>query len=375
MKSVESILKEIYTVKVVKKYISSTELEDLYYEILYAKEINEDTFSGYKDFIRLSEKLSLIEPLKNSKFNYGIYSKYKVLITKEKKSNPYENELKTQLHFLLSSDFYLKNPEEYEKDRLYVLQINQFLINNKKYDNNILAINERSYEIFEDEKFMSGQNLETKDIFKNICKRLGIFNIEKTFKCYKTKEMFQYSIYNTNSKNILIIENKDTYVSVCRDLSLGNTVFDKDFYMVIYGEGEKIVSSFVETINNYPSFNIFKGEAKYNFFYWGDVDIEGFKIFHSLLKKIKSDLIKDCNISISLLEIAYQKMLDKYKIKNDNRTNNQSVNYISTFEQIQFKDNDLKTEIKCIISKNKYIPQEIITMADRINFERKLFDE
>ena len=72
---------------------------------------------------------------------------------------------------MISVDYYLAHPDTYEKDRIWVLMLNEYL---KKHADALLtaeSLNERSFEIWHREKFLDREQ------GKKILKRCGL-NVE-----------------------------------------------------------------------------------------------------------------------------------------------------------------------------------------------------
>lgn len=158
----------------------------------------------------------------------------------------------------------------------------------------VLTINERSYQIFQNEKLLK----EREDIIK----KLGL--TLQDLKCYETYEPFFYYENKEFSKGkILIIENKDTFWTI---QNVVKTTKYKNIYLVIYGEGKKILKSF-EFINNFKlENNIIE--------YFGDIDYEGINIYEQLKSKYSQ-------YNIKAYKTGYQKILDIEKNPNKIRAN------------------------------------------------------
>ena len=220
---------------------------------------------------RLLEE-NIITVIKNSGLDFQkphLYKKYR--ITQENYSEELD-EIKTIIN--LNMKYYIKNPSSYREDKEYILKIEEYFKN--KTQNEIeLSINERSLEIFNDEKMLS----ESPKL-KSILGRLGLEI--KDFNVYESKEIFMYYKNNviTNNK-VLIIENKDTWNTIKKALIDNYSIFGYGFDAVIYGEGKKIISSFsfIED-DEFKTFN-----SKQNtFYYFGDLDSTGINIMDLFVK-------------------------------------------------------------------------------------------
>jgi len=167
---------------------------------------------GYKAFasiiVFLCEKGDLL-PVKSSGTNGRnpqLYNKYRILCKDKKKP---EDELQHEiqsLHPRLDKGYYYRNPQSFREDRDYVLMLSQYLGDSTKSKSLIYrcTMNERSFEIFNNEKFLESKG-------RTLLKRLGLSLND--LNCYKTLEAFFYILFQPKEKlNILIIENKEEII-------------------------------------------------------------------------------------------------------------------------------------------------------------------
>ena len=155
-------------------------------------------------------------------------------------------DIKYTFSTMISVDYYLAHPDMYEKDRNWVLMLNQYL---KKHTDALLtpeSLNERSFEIWHREKFLDREQ----------------------------------------GKNILILENKDPFFSMRNYLLNGHTeIFGAEIGTLIYGAGKGIIRSFqdfdlcAEPYLKHPENTIY---------YFGDLDYEGIGIYENLAEKFRS---------------------------------------------------------------------------------------
>ena len=155
-------------------------------------------------------------------------------------------DIKYTFSTMISVDYYLAHPDMYEKDRNWVLMLNQYL---KKHTDALLtpeSLNERSFEIWHREKFLDREQ----------------------------------------GKNILILENKDPFFSMRNYLLNGHTeIFGAEIGTLIYGAGKGIIRSFqdfdlcAEPYMKHPENTIY---------YFGDMDYEGIGIYENLAEKFRS---------------------------------------------------------------------------------------
>lgn len=286
--------------------------------------------------IDLEEK-GYIQPLKTTKQDFqGSFEKYKILKLRKENEEKIKEEI-LKLNKKIKIDYFLKYPEEYIKNKEIIIPINEFIkqINERKIEK--ITVNERSYQIYKNEKRLK-ENEE-------ILKKLGI--TYNDLYAYDTYEPFfyyintEYEMKESKNKTILIIENKDTFwtiVRVVKKLKIEN------IYMIIYGEGKKILKSF-------SFIEEFKINSKDNIYYFGDIDFEGINIYVSLKNKYNK-------YNISVFTKGYQKILDIEKTPEKISTN-QNINQNKIEKFINEFDSKYKDKLIEIFNNKKYIPQEV----------------
>ncbi|NLK27222.1 MAG: hypothetical protein GX306_02595 [Clostridiales bacterium] len=323
---------------------------------------NKITLEELQAFYRIITYMELIEkvyelieyghitPIKSSKLNGkkpALYQAYRINRGSKDNSTLVE-ELTYQLVPMLDNDYYLRNIETYRKDRLFVLQLNDFLKGKKNNLQDSVSYNERSFEIWGREKFL------LKEGGIRILKNLGIS--PEDLNVYDTTEpLAYYSHHKRVPQKILIIENKDTFYGMRRHLISGNTtILGTQIGSLIYGAGKSIHKSFhdftfcMEPYLNNPSNEIL---------YFGDLDYEGIIIFENLNRDFKD------KVKIEPFCIAYETMINKSDIRRlpmmkKGQNTNISTTFLSCFNQ------DVQKKIMDILSQNKYIPQEILQRKD-----------
>lgn len=312
-----------------KKTITYEELSQLYSNL------------SYDELVEKVEELANMNIL-NAKIKSGtngrypiLYKKYGVELPKEDYSDIIE-EIK-KLNALLSINYYLNKPKEYKKDKEYILKLNNYIIYHSDRLQVPMAINERSFDIWGEEKFLRKSHL----LLANLGLNYNKLNV------YNTPEPFFSEAINRYTNNVLIIENKDTWFTLRKILMEENkTILGLDIGLLIYGEGKKIISS-IEYLNH-KDFSFLNSPTIY---YWGDIDFEGINIVYSLSKKV----------NVKLFTNAYSKMLRE--IKDINILRNMSNDQVKTKDLelflSSFSECD-KNKISEILKNNKYIPQEIL---------------
>lgn len=143
-----------------------------------------------------------------------------------------------------------------------------------------MSINERSFQIFGDEKFLAS------DEGRTLLRKNGLS--QGFLKVYPTPEPFIFYCVANDSKNVLIIENKDTWYTMRRILKEGGNILGMDIGVLIYGEGRKIQSSLAYA-KEADVREKFEGK---NFYYFGDIDSSGLDILSKLKEKYPEFFIK-----------------------------------------------------------------------------------
>lgn len=130
----------------------------------------EQTYQKQYEYIMNLLEEEKIKSVKASRLNGkspALYREYWVLEEKKDYST-YIEELRYEIVPDISVDYYLRHLESYEADRTWVLELNQYLKNKKKTLQFKVSVNERSFEIWGQEKFLSrGQG-------KRILNRCGL---------------------------------------------------------------------------------------------------------------------------------------------------------------------------------------------------------
>ena len=304
----------------------------------------------YEYIMKLLEK-GQIKPVKASKSNGkkpALYREY-WMVEEQKDYSNYIEEIKYTFSTMISVDYYLAHPDMYEKDRIWVLMLNEYL---KKYTDALLtpeSLNERSFEIWHREKFLDREQ------GRKILKRCGL-NVE-ALNVYRTTEPLSYYTHTRNTpQNILILENKDTFFSMRNYLLNGHTeIFGAEIGTLIYGAGKGIIRSFQD-------FDLcaepYMKHPKNTIYYFGDLDYEGIGIYENLAEKFRS------RWKIIPFVPAYQAMLGKVEQiielpeTKEHQNRNISTQFFSCFDEIMVK------KMEAVLDKDRYIPQEILNTAD-----------
>lgn len=279
----------------------------------------------------------------------ALYREY-WLVEEEKNYGKLEEELKYQITPLISVDYYLAHPDVYEKDRPWVILLNRYLKNEKEKLKYPQSVNERSFEIWRREKFLSREQ------GKKILKRCGLS--EEMLNVYKTTEPLAYYTHTREvPQNLLILENKDTFYSMRRHLLEGNEkILGVTVGTLIYGAGKGIFRSFQDFELCVEPYMKHAGNVIY---YFGDMDYEGLGIYESLAEMFAQE--------ITPFQPAYEAMLKKAEAMGQEAvlpdTKEGQIRRDCPLFFSYFKEKETE-QMKIILEKGKYIPQEILNISD-----------
>lgn len=304
----------------------------------------------YRYIINLIEQQK-IKPVKASAKNGkspALYTTYWILEAQRDYSD-LEDELKYRLHHMISVDYYLSHIKEYEQDRQYVLLLDKYLKQGQEQLACAESLNERSFEIWNREKFLS------KEQGMRIMKRCGLQ--EDFLNTYATAEPLPYYSHTRKTpQNLLILENKDTFYSMRRHLLSGrDRIFGIQTGTLIYGAGKRILKSFEDFRLCAEPYMTAQDNTIY---YFGDLDYEGIGIYESLAALFQADW------KIYPFVQAYQAMLSKArhieKLPNTKEKQNRNITgqFFSYFSDLQAE------QMRKILKNEEYIPQEILNISD-----------
>ncbi len=238
-----------------------------------------------------------------------------------------------------SVDYYLKHIDDYNRERGVIDIICAFL---KSEPKETVTVNERAYELFGDEKFFRGDELN-RSRGEGILKRLGLTYAD--IGCYVTLEPF-FSFYKEGYReklvrNVYIIENRDTFWSFKKYMM---EVLKVD--MLIYGEGKKIISSFrfIEEYGLGP---------RDTFYYFGDLDVEGINILGKLQDEYPDfGIVPFGEGYLALLEIGMKRGL-KRMVKDQKINEEYGRRFVEAFSENGEK-------FAAVLDGGFYVPQEAL---------------
>lgn len=317
------------------------------------KGANEIRYNYYDEFrqevIRLLN-MNILSPIGKAREDVLSYTDFWIL---PKGHMEYDTELYTHMlhqYTYFDMSYYKLKYKEFKEDKTVIDALYEYY--NKK-DKENLTSNELGFLLFKDEKAF--EQKEEKSLAEErlsigfalvVLKRVGI--TLEDLNAYTTTYPFYYyardSFYKKEKRNILIIENKDTFFTMAWGKEKWN-----EFDMFIFGEGFKIHNSF--SIAN--QYGILPTDE---LVYFGDIDPVGLYIY-ALLKKRYGEY------KFRLFTPIYEELINKYRIEELGtvRKNHDSVSMelISQIIKEEFSSESQKKIIELLLNK-KYIPQEAI---------------
>ncbi|MCR4665699.1 MAG: DUF2220 domain-containing protein [Desulfovibrio sp.] len=326
--------------------MKSRSLDELLHELNLAGAPYEDQ---YKAITSLCAD-GLLRPVRSSPPNGkkpALHSRYVRLPKKSGESRDEEAALFAELEGLapeIARIYYRMHPESYRKEREYVLLLNSFFLQKKHLLTESVSCNERSFQIWHDEKFL-------KKRAKRLLAHCGVDYA--SLNVYETAEPFaSFSVSRETPQNILVIENSDTFYSMRRALLRAPTLFGRTIGTLIYGAGSRILSSFGDFVRTADPF---LQQEENTFLYWGDLDYQGISIFVQVMN--------DLSAPVSPFSEAYLTMLEKARhITLRNAKPGQRKLEPERF--FGFFEPEARRCMEEILRKGLYIPQEIVTIHD-----------
>ena len=258
-------------------------------------------------------------------------------------------ELEYRLHPAISREYYRKHPDGYEEDRHWVLLLNNFLKEHGESLGKPVSCNERSFEIWQREKFL------LKEQGKKILNRCGLG--AEDLNMYETAEPFPYYAGTRQiPQNLLILENKDTFYSMRKVLLDGKTdILGVEIGTLIYGAGKGIWRSFQEFDSCAEPY---MKDAGNTLLYFGDLDYEGIFIYEKL-----SEIFAGQG-EIKPFTGAYERMLEKSRELPSLPQMKEGQNQNISGHFYRFFSQSVSDEMRRILDAGRYIAQEILNIRD-----------
>lgn len=311
---------------------------------------NQYDFNGgyprfYEELILLKQK-SLIREINSSDYNgYNPPLKTRWEILSKNIVQRWDSSKMLQFSDFLDFSYYVNNPA-YQSDLEweYIENIYSFLKSRELRE--YASIEERSLELFYDEKFLKNRKQVAKGKY-GILKRLKLSHEDLKMKRYG--EMFIYWNPGVEEiKNIIILENHSTFFTYKKIAEVRGHIFGFFPDIIIYGEGKKIEKSFsfLEEIANVSEVKVL---------YFGDIDSEGFAIFERLKARYP-------HIDINIQQEAYKKLISicnrNYPLGKQEKNNNYLDSFLQHMEG--YLNGEEIKKLKSLWERDFRIPQELV---------------
>lgn len=248
----------------------------------------------------------------------------------------------------IAVDYYLRHLDVYEKERAAVRALQDFLQEEGEKLRQEISVNERSFQIWGEEKFL------LQGAGRTVLKHCG-FDMA-ALNCYRTAEPFSYYAHHRETpQKILVIENKDTFFSMRRHLlGGGSLILGEEIGTLIYGAGKRVLSSFREfDLSAEP----YMKERTNALLYFGDLDYEGVGIYENLSEALAAPW------KIEPFAAAYLAMLEKgdgIALPQTKEKQNRKI----TGEFFAYFPAEAVLAMKRILESGRFIPQEILHLGD-----------
>jgi len=279
----------------------------------------------------------------------GRYTIQRDLITEGETplSEEHRNEL-FSLPRLMSIKYYATHADHYRRDRDTILRIRDLI---EKDGSEMLTVNERSYEIFGDEKAVDAPEdaaVDGRTILRNLHLSLEDIRAKKVFEPFFYCEKDFSALEGKAKRTVLIVENKDTFWTLQQAVTAGE--FD-GINLVIYGEGNAILKKFeyIKAVG---------GTLEDRYIYFGDIDREGIAIFNRLRVRYPE---YDIRPATSLYTAILKKV--GYKSARPLRKE-QKRGQFSFSPFLDYFDEENRAAIEWIIKAERYLPQEALNAAE-----------
>jgi hypothetical protein len=293
-------------------------------------------YRGFYLLINELEQDGFIKKVKSSGTNKkmdALYKVYTITIPKEEvKIN-----LRSDFHPAINVSYFQIHLKKYSELEPYLENISDFIYQN---GDDWLPINERSFQLFRNEKWL--------DKNESVLKKIHLSY--KDLRCFKTPEPFMYYARKVDDEiiTVLIVENKDSFHTFKELLKTGyHTFFGIEIHLLIYGEGKKIISSYsyLGELEEYRT-------REFRSYYFGDLDPEGINIWRKLNIETNDTILPFIPFYSYVINTFHKEA--SLIPKDQNVTQQYYESFYSHFAQ---KERSL---IKELLKEERYIPQEAL---------------
>lgn len=303
------------------------------------QELSSPFVNSYEEFaenvlsLEAEEILTMVKSKGRSTRIPSIALHYRIHKSKLKKEHHrLIQQYRMEFHPAINLDYYYQqNPTQWHEDLPFLKRIDAY-IKAHGFPTEAIPAPERSYEIVNDEKWI------TENKGKELLERIQLY---KQMNIVPVSDPLRYAInpqrISEQTQFHLIVENKTTYQGLLPAMQLSV------FSTLIYGQGKAIIQSIEQFEQQYPV------DAKHYFFYFGDIDREGVNIWYSLSQKIEARL------ALPFYEACLEKQPAKGKEYQRER-----MGAMETFLSSFSNEAEKSRQIKQLLDEGYYYPQEIL---------------
>jgi len=324
-----------------KTFFTETELQQVIKE------------ADYRLFHPVIEKLvgdGVLVPVKSA----GLNGRLPPLFNKYRLNKPKEDfagylEFIRRLNPALNISGYLERPELYKKHREIVEGLSRYLWYSAKLLEEPMSRKERSFSVWGREKLLDDHFALVREVLKFNGLGLDFLNY------YDTPEpFFEYVHTRPEQMTVLILENKDTWFTFRKLMQETgkNIVAGTPVDVLLYGEGNKIAKR--GALEEYSAGMLGgKGGQAGRFLYFGDLDLEGIRLFSRAREANPSlDLNPFSALYHLMLELAENMELPASP---DGRAVEAPLAEFASLLRL-----DQAEVLTVFLEKGRYIPQEIV---------------
>ena len=232
--------------------------------------------------------------------------------------------------------------------------LSEYLSKHQKEIQCAVSENERSFAIWQEEKLLAGQpngGVSVNDVLRHCNITRDELNI------YRTAEPLAYYSHSKKTpQNILILENLDPFYGMRKFLLQGQSrICGMQVGTLVYGGGKRVPRAF----SDFDSLaEPYLADQNNSFYYVGDIDYEGIRIYEGLFSKMKTTrTILPC-IPI------YIKMLDCVRDVEILPVMKEKQHEVAAGEFLSFFPKKYQDKICKILAERRYVPQEILSVLD-----------
>jgi len=246
-----------------------------------------------------------------------------------------------QLHPAINLDaYYKRTSEEWEADLPRIRQIHQYLTQHGLPEDEITAP-ERSFALTGDEKWIDEQG------GRELLEKIGLWT---SMRILPANDPLMLAIHpklissvpiSDSRASHLIVENKATFHALLGRLN------DLSFATVIYGSGNKIVGNLQMFAKQVPLPHV-----HHIFYYFGDLDWEGIRIWHSLNRRYD-------NIRLAIPFYIAALQHDAVPGKSNQRQDHAALNAF-----LQYLPDESARRLSELLNDGLYIPQEVLSAEE-----------